>query len=336
MYDIDRTVLEPYVAKTRTLNDEERKWAEIAWTYFKNNTIEETGLVNSVDGYTASTLWDTSSYLMGLISAYKLGIVEHEEFDSRIKKALNSLAILPLFDGKLPNKSYNTRTLKMVDYTNQATAKGIGWSAIDIGRVLVPLNILIWSYPEYQKEVRSVIGAWDFDALLKEGVMYGTEVKENGDIKYVQEGRLGYEEYAAKSLMLMGLDVSIAAQYFDHVNMISIDGVEIATDSRRPELYHAHNYVVSEPYILDGVEYGWDYISEELAHRVYDAQKRRYKRTGILTAVSEDNIDVAPYFVYNTVFTDGKEWNAITEAGEDASEFKSLSVKIGHWLECTF
>jgi len=43
--------------------------------------------------------------------------------------------------------------------------------------------------------------------------------------------------------------------------------------------------------------------------------------------VSEDNIDEAPYFVYNTVFTDGKTWNTITESGEDASDFKSLSTK---------
>ena len=43
--------------------------------------------------------------------------------------------------------------------------------------------------------------------------------------------------------------------------------------------------------------------------------------------MSEDNLDQAPYFVYNTVFTDGKEWNAITEDGTDASEFKTLSTK---------
>ena len=46
-----------------------------------------------------------------------------------------------------------------------------------------------------------------------------------------------------------------------------------------------------------------------------------------MTAVSEDNIDQAPYFVYNTVFADGKAWNAVTEKGEDASEFRSLSSK---------
>jgi hypothetical protein len=57
------------------------------------------------------------------------------------------------------------------------------------------------------------------------------------------------------------------------------------------------------------------------------AQQARFKKTGILTAVSEDHIDVAPYFVYNTVYVAGKTWAAITDKGQDASAFKSLSTK---------
>ena len=308
------------------LNQQEMQWARTAWKYFQNNTIDSTGLVNSVDQYTASTLWDTSSYLMALLSAYKLEIIDQSEFDQRLKKALSSLTLLPLFDKSLPNKSYNTVSLAMVDYNNQTTDKGIGWSAIDIGRVMVPFNIIAWTYPNYQPLIKDIIRQWDFNLLLKNGSMYGAEYT-NGELKYVQEGRLGYEEYAAKSFQLIGLDVSTAMEYMDYLNMVEIDGIDIATDSRDPKIYTAHNYVVSEPYILDGIEYGWDTSSEELAYRVYSVQKKRYERTGILTAVSEDNIDQAPYFVYNTVFTDGTAWNTITEQGEDASEFKTLSTK---------
>lgn len=308
------------------LNPKEMLWARTAWKYFQNNTIASTGLVNSVDQYTASTLWDTSSYLMALLSAHKLEIIDQREFDQRLKKVLFTLAQLPLFDNALPNKSYNTVSLAMVDYNNQSTNKGIGWSAIDIGRVMVPFNIITWTYPRYQPLVKSIINQWDFKLLLKEGSMYGAEYN-NGELNYVQEGRLGYEEYAAKSFQLMGLDVSTAMEYMDYLKLIEIDGIDIATDSRDPKIYTAHNYVVSEPYILDGIEYGWDVTSRELAFRVYSAQKNRYKRTGILTAVSEDNIDQAPYFVYNTVFTDGAAWNAITEKGDNAANFKTLSTK---------
>ena len=312
--------------KSRTLTSEELQWANIAWKYFENNTIEETGMVNSAHQYNASTLWDTSSYMMGLISAQRLEIITDANFKQRMQSLLGSLAKLPLYEGKLPNKSYNTISLKMVDYKNKATPRGIGWSAIDIGRVMVPINVLVWNYPEFTTEVQAVIKRWDLNAMVKDGSLYGA-LLENGKTLYLQEGRLGYEEYAAKSMQLMGYDVAEALDYQSWLKFIKINGINIATDSRRPEEFTAHNYVVSEPYILDGLEFGWDQISRQFSNRVYAVQEARYKETGILTAVSEDNIDVAPYFVYNTVFTSGKAWNAITENGDDASEFKSLSTK---------
>ena len=136
-----------------------------------------------------------------------------------------------------------------------------------------------------------------------------------------------YDVLLCSSLIENGLDVANALRYTDFLRLVDIYGTSVATDSRDPLQFQAHNYVVSEPYILDGLEFGWDHLSKELAWRVYQAQAARFKETGILTAVSEDNIDQAPYFVYNTVYTDGKPWNAITEKGEDASQFKSLSTK---------
>jgi hypothetical protein len=315
------------IAPTRPLTAQEMAWAKTAWRYFQNNTMPETGLVNSVDKYNASTLWDTSSYLMAVIAAQRLGIIDQNEFDTRIAKALDSLAKMPLFEGKLPNKSYNTISLQMVDYTNQPSEKGIGWSAIDIGRALVPLNVLAWNYPQHTASVKKVMERWDTQPMLVKGTLQGAAVTAAGKTEYLQEGRLGYEEYAAKSFNLMGLDVANALRYTDFLTFVDIDGIQVATDSRSAQQYGAHNYVVSEPYILDGVEFGWDHLSQELAWRVYKVQEKRFEDTGILTAVSEDNIDKPPYFVYNTVFTNGKIWNAITEKGEDASQFKTLSTK---------
>ncbi len=324
--DLDQRT-EHELAETRVLSEQELEWAQIAWRYFENNYQSETGLVNSVDGYPAATMWDTASYMLGAISALRLHVITPDTFHTRMSKLLDSLAIMPLFEGELPNKSYNTTNLAMVDYTNAATDAGIGWSAIDVGRVLVPLNVLIWNYPEFTPQVRAVLNHWNIDAMLQEGLMMGTALDDQGNVIFVQEGRIGYEEYAAKSLSLMGYDVSKALLYVDFLQYEDIYGIDIPTDSRDPEVYHAHNYVVSESYILDGLEFGFDFRSQEFARRVYAAQEARTADTGILTAVSEDNIDQAPYFVYNTVFTSGAAWNAITDEGEDASEFKSLSLK---------
>ncbi|HJY81405.1 MAG TPA: DUF3131 domain-containing protein [Candidatus Binatia bacterium] len=304
------------------LTAEEQIWAAIAWRYFVNNLQPSTGLVNSVDNYPASTMWDTASYLLALISAHRLEIIRREEFDHRLTQALTSLARLPLFEDQLPNKSYNTTSLRMVDYTNKPVDRGIGWSAIDIGRLLVPFNIIVWNYPSHVDEVKAILSRWRFDNLLRGGVIYGAAVDAQGVTIYVQEGRLGYEEYAAKSLTLLGLDVFTALRYDDFLIFVEIDGVPIPTDSRAPE-----SYIVSEPYVLDGIEFGWDEVSRDFAYRVYEAQYNRFRRTGTPTAVSEDNIDRPPYFVYNTVFTGGKAWNCISAQGEDASASRSLSTK---------
>lgn len=311
----------------RSLTAEEQVWAKTAWQYFVNNTQENTGLVNSVNGYTATTMWDTASYMMAAISAQRLGIISNTEFDMRMNNVLSSLAKMPLFDNKLPNKSYNTKTLAMVNYTNKETEQGIGWSAIDIGRILVPLKILQNKYPQHKALVKQVVERWSLADVVHHGLMFGGALNKNNQIKSLQEGRLGYEQYAAKTFSLFGYEAQNAANYTTYLNYVDIYGIEVGVDKRDPKTSGAQNYMLSEPYILDGLEFGFDKSSKELAARLYLAQQARFKQTGILTAVSEDHIDVAPYFVYNTVYVAGKTWAAITDKGQDAAAYKSLSTK---------
>ena len=233
----------------RPLNATEQEMAQTAWTYFSNNTIEDTGLVNSVDGYTAATLWDTSSYMLALVSARDLGIIDTSEFDSRLRKLLKTLAKIPLFEDRLPNKAYSTTTASMTTYDNQPTDRGVGWSAIDIGRVMVPFNVLVWNNPEYTELVNEVLSGWDIAAISADAEMIGADIDDNEKTLYLQEGRLGYEEYAAKSLALAGLDFSEALNYSQYFEYVEIDGVEVGTDLRTPDKFDAINFVVSEPYV---------------------------------------------------------------------------------------
>lgn len=362
----DKLVVRPFIKPSenrpdfvapKRLTALERKWAVTAWNYFDNNYQPETGFVNSTDYYPSTTLWDLSSYLLGMISAHQLGIVSDNTFYERTNKLLDSLAKIELFNDQLPNKVYDTRTLAMVDYGNNPVEQGIGWSALDIARFMVPLHLLSRTYPEFTHALSRVTQRWDLAAMFSEGNMMGArplvvEADEPAasaeadsavdaamaplQVERVQEGRLGYEEYAAKAVMLEGWDVSVAAQYDDNLKFVSIFGIDVATDARDPEIYDAHNYVVTEPYVLDGLEFGWDAISTELAWRIHEVQRQRYEKTGILTAVSEDNIDQPPHFVYNTIFTGGKAWNTITEDGEDASEFATLSTKAAFGLYVLF
>lgn len=321
---IDQTVM----ATPRTLNDAELHQARVAWKYFERNYNSETGLVNSVDGFPSTTVWDQSSYLLGLISAFKIGIIDETLFDKRMSSVLEALEKLPLFFGKLPNKVYDTRSLKMTTYANEVVVTGIGWSALDVARMTVPLNILLFDFPKHAVAAGNILTSWDFGAMVEKGVLMGARLhSETGLPEKIQEGRLGYEEYGARAIALLGLDAMTAAKYDDYIKFIAIEGQKIAADSRSFSLFDAPNYVVSEPYILMAIEFGLDREAKELAHRIYKAQENRFKSSGILTAVSEDNIDQPPYFLYNTVFANGVPWSAVAEDGTQFPELKTLSTK---------
>ena len=149
----DQTLLAP----TGRITGQDRARAIVAWEYFEKNTQTETGLVNSVNNFPSTTIWDQASYLLGLISAERLEIVTRTEFDARAAKALETLSELTLFDGKLPNKVYDTRSLSMTDYTNSEISQGIGWSALDVARMTVPLNIFLYDYPEHSEAAKLIL-----------------------------------------------------------------------------------------------------------------------------------------------------------------------------------
>ncbi len=312
-----------------SLTEQDLKYAKIAWKYFENNYQKNTGLFNSVDKYPASTFWDISSSMHALMSAHEIGLISDSELDDKMKKALESLKNIKLFENALPNKVYSTITMNMVDYSNHNTEDGVGWSAMDIGRFFGVVSRIRKFYPEYTKDINDVISRWKIEKVLgNNATLHGIGFSfKDKDIKIVQEGKLGYEEYAAKGYMLNNYDASESYKYTDFLKFIEIYGIKIGADTREVKYHPAYNYVLSEPYILDGIEYGWDMNSKELAYRVYQVQKKHYKKTGKPVAISEDHIDKAPYFVYNAVYANGNEWICYAENGDEANEFKSFSTK---------
>jgi hypothetical protein len=151
-----------------------------------------------------------------------------------------------------------------------------------------------------------------------------------------QEGRVGYEQYASLAYALQGFDTYDALQLTDFLRWVEVEGVQVPADRRDPATSGAQSYVLSEPYVLRGLEFAPSATSAELAYRVYRAQAERYRREGILTAVSEDHLDRAPYFVYNTVLANGKPWSTLTDKGDDASAFRTLSTKAAFGWEALY
>ena len=335
-----------YKVRHGELTPREMSVAKNAWAYFVANYQPTTGLVNAVNKYPSTTMWDSASYLAALTAARELGIIDKAEFDRRFLQFMATLNKLTLFQNQVPNKVYNTITGQKVNYLNKPGE--IGFSAIDIGRMLLWLKIIKERYPEHANNIDNVVLGWDFTHVVDDcGTLYGAYLDKDKQPQYVQEGRLGYEEYAASGYQLWGFTTCQASRPEPYA-LADIYCVLVPYDSRDPRLTNQHNYVVTESYLLHGLEMGWDNSDDRenspnnfshpwmknFADRVYQAQENRYMITGTLTARSEHQLDKAPYFVYDTVYSDGYNWNTITDKGQYVPNVAAVSLKaaLGMWV----
>jgi hypothetical protein len=300
--------------------------ARQAWAYFQTNWQQKTGLVNSVSGFESVTMWDQAAAIAALVSAKELGLISAPEFQTKLRQTLKTLATMPLYKGQLPNKVYNSKTLIPVSYGQLTKREEIGWSAIDLGRMSIWLKIVGSKYPKFKNQTEAIWKHWQVQRLVKDGQMFGTAMVK-GKEEYNQEGRLGYESYAAYGLKLWGLDVHKALDTQTNTAFVGIYDRGVPYDKRDFETSGANNYVLSEPYILDGIETGFQALPKAYADRVLAAQAARYKATKQLTAVTEDNLDRAPYFVYNSLFVNGQPWANITDKRQNHPELRFLSAK---------
>ncbi|WP_205957749.1 DUF3131 domain-containing protein [Paracoccus salipaludis] len=342
--DLNAAMARPF-GRHGPLTERERAMAETAWQYFVKSYQPDTGLVNAVGSYPSTTLWDTGSYISALVAARELRLIDKREFDLRANLLIKTLRNLDLFRGEMPNKVYNTKTGQKVDYANKPGE--VGHSVLDIGRMLVWLKILKERYPYLAPGIDATVLRWNFCNTVKpDGSLFGS-VLSKGETRYVQEGRLGYEQYAAKGFELWGFG-SAAALSPDPLEYTEIFGVRVPIDGRDPRIFGNMNYVLTESYLLDGLELGWKLPGDmsndtpglatqgwraEFANRIYLVQQRRFEETGIMTARSEHQVDGAPFFVYDSIWANGFAWSTLDPSDVYRPERAAIAAKaaIGMW-----
>lgn len=300
--------------------------ARTAWRYFERNTDAATGLVRSVDGYPNATAWDLGSSLIAAIAARELALIDEDALDARAGALLATLARLPLYAGALPNKAYDTASARMTDYGNAPSRRGIGYSAVDLGRLVSALVLLGELHPGHRAAVERVLARWDLCRVVRGGELHGAYL-DGGVPRQPQEGRLGYEQYAAKAFALVGREAAAARRYDRFAAEVSILGVRVPRDRRDRRSFGAVDAVVTEPWVLDAFEFGLDPSSAPLARRIFDVQKRRWETTGVVTALSEAHVDRPPWFVYDGIWADGGAWRTVSPDGAAVAGLRSLSTK---------
>ncbi|ABZ78534.1 conserved hypothetical protein [Shewanella halifaxensis HAW-EB4] len=321
------------------LTEQELTWANTAWRYFINNTQLSSGLVNSIDNYPTMDMAALADYLIALQAAIQFELISTREHDERLTMVIDFLRNMPLTRQGVPNKVYSTSTKEMVNYANQSAE--LGWSAIDIGRLLIALAITKQKNPQFAEYIDKAVLRWNFCSLVSDdGQLYGGNINQ-GQVNSYKEGRLGIEEYASYGYLDWQIipSKSISLEPYE---VITINGIDLLFDGRDPRFFDVLRPVFSTPFLWLGLEFNWDDISDShssdashsnkalaaMADSVYQVQQSRWELERIYTARGEHVVSGAPYFVYDAIYALGTPWITVAEDGSSHDHLALVSTRV--------
>lgn len=309
-----------------SLGDRDRFFAaaRAAWAFIERHIQPQTGWVPAHATYPFITTWDIASVLAAYVAAHDLGLLSTSEYERRVRQALRTLQRARLFRNAAYNKLYDARTGDAVDRTTRPDLEGYGWSAIDLGRLLLWLRIVAHRTPSLAADAEAVVRRLDAAQLVGDGYLQGADLDpRSGTLRRYPEGRIGYEQYAAAGFALWGIRAPASLDFRRHAKPILVEGIPLWGDAR------GDDRLTAEPFYLMGLELGW-WTPEwrDLAWRVLAAQEARYRRTGRLTFVSEDALPVPPhYFYYYNLYENGQTFVVTHHGTGPLSEPRWVSTK---------
>jgi hypothetical protein len=303
----------PVKASAKEQSEFMMRSARSAWAFVDRSYQAASGFPQATEQYDFVTIWDVGSALASYHSAYQLGLIPEAKYRRYTERALKTLRTMPLYENKAPNKLFAAKTGTMVDRKEQSSATGFGWSVIDVGRLLVWLKIIAENDPQLAPLAREVAGRFKLNEMVRDGQLLGEDLDpETGKPRDYQEGRLGYEQYAAEGFAQWGVRAERALDFAANGKPVMVNGFTVLADKRGDDM------LTSEAFVMMGMELGlpgahW----RPLTLSILAAQEARWKKTGTVTMLSEDAVPVPPaYFYYYLLYRDGKEFVVASPLGQ--------------------
>jgi hypothetical protein len=290
--------------------------ARTAWAYVSRNA-PPAGFAPAHETYRFVTVWDIASNLAAAYSARELGIISSPDYDARMDRLLRTLRTMPLYDDAAPNKLYASGTATMVDRAAETSRIGYGWSVVDVGRLLIWLRIVAKD-SAHAAAAHAVVARYDMSRMVANGYLQGADVDATTKARETyQEGRIGYEQYAAEGFALWGTRAERALDFSVNGEAVTVGGQSVLKDRRGGDL------LTSEPFVAMGIELGWPGATwRPLSLSILAAQEARYRSTGTITMVSEDAVPEAPaFFYYYLLYRDGKSFVVAAPGGATSDSF---------------
>ncbi len=282
-------------------------WAGVAWRYWNNCWNPSTGLTFDSCNWHYFTLWGLGSNIIGLVSAYKLGLVS--DYTSRVDKILSFLNSMSL-NNNVPYDIYSSDT--------GTPASSSPTSAADLGRLLLSLYLLKQQltqlgYTNRLSQVTSAVKRIDTSS-------YGFGV----DI---------YGYYASLGFMLWGFQATQTAFTQSGFQNLVKNGPFVASS----KMYGVtgiptNTRIDGEPFINAVLELGqvaqvtslssWSSLLQ-LGRSVYSVQEKRSASTGKPEFWTGGGLDFSPGFISQwIVWTTGATWVVLDNNGNTFTNSK--------------
>ncbi len=297
--------------------------ARAAWAYFRASRSGQTGMVEAISGAGFTTPSAIGDQIAATIAADRLRIIDRREFDDTISATLSFLAAMPLSNGEMPARFYNTRNGGLMDPPTAGSDPG--WSAVETGRLLVWLRILAQRYPVYEPFVIKAVARWQTCRAIDEAGQLRRALPGAQGFTNSADVGTGYAAYAAQGFRAWGETVSVPPAEAGGAT-VSVEGDEFALSG--PEPLH------SVPLGLLAIEFGWKTpqgasLGREraLEQQLWKTQTARWERTGIATARGDFRRTVAPYALTGAVLAAGYPWSTADQSGKAYPELALVSTR---------
>jgi hypothetical protein len=204
-----------------------------------------------------------------------------------------------------------------------STVADPGWSAVELGRLLVALRWLVEDNPKYRPFVANNLARWNICPVVRGGILQrsfgGEPVADTGT---------GWYDYAAQGFRYWGMAVP-SRELPTGSSSVELYGVSFTIDDRGS----GAEPLLTLPLALLALESGWRSPEggrltqeEQLFAKIIEVQSRRTLATGLLTARSTYRRSSSPYVVVDAVLQGGYTWSTAENAGRSYPELALTST----------
>ncbi|MFC6639831.1 DUF3131 domain-containing protein [Sulfitobacter sp. JBTF-M27] len=267
--------------------------AKIAWGYFEEHTVPNTGLCPATVDFSATggrvhptvTMWDVGSHINALIAARQLGLLGEKRFERNI------LQILTQVRGRQSQGRLLPQGWLRVDRQKWGNKD---FDGSDAGRLLASFVNLKRTFG-LEDRLSVLVESWDLDKIVIKGKVHSVT---DGALHSVYRSHSAH--YSARAFRAWGIGVSSPYEVFSGSSPYDDQMALLETVSWIGPLG-------AEPLLLEALELGMSRESAYLAEVLFAAQLEDHEENGRLIAVSEGPIDRAPWFTYQGLQMDALE-----------------------------